>query len=140
MVEDSHATLAGTTVSLLEEGRDYEACFDDATRTLDVKIKNPSEHPNVRIAIKTEVIGSVESIDNAVDVFVDGQYKGGDKTEIKDDLVAVPQYGSVVSAKVPEWTATALKLVDDGMGETPAGAFTFSLTQVDENGNSIEGE
>ena len=137
LVEDSRATLAGTTVSPLEEGRDYEACFDDATRTLDVKIKNPSEHPNVRITIKTEVIGSVEGIDNSVDVFVDGQYKGGDKTEIKDDLVAVPQYGSVVSAKVPEWTATALKLVDGGMGETPAGAFTFSLIQVDEN--SIEG-
>lgn len=139
LVEDSRATLAGTTVSPLEEGRDYKACFDDATRTLDVKIKNPSEHLNVRITIKTEVIGSVEGIDNSVDVFVDGQYKGGNKTEIKDDLVAVPQYGSVVSAKVPEWTATALKLVDGGMGETPAGAFTFSLVQVDENGNSIEG-
>lgn len=33
----------------------------------------------------------------------------------------------------------ALKLVDGGMGETPAGAFTFSLVRVDENGNSIEG-
>lgn len=33
----------------------------------------------------------------------------------------------------------ALKLVDGGMGETPAGAFTFSLIQVDENGNSVEG-
>ena len=33
----------------------------------------------------------------------------------------------------------ALKLVDGGMGETPAGAFTFSLVQVDENGNSVEG-
>lgn len=131
-------TLAGTTVSPLEEGRDYEACFDDATRTLDVKIKNPSEHPYVRIAIKTEVIGSVEDIDTSVDVFVDGQYKGRDKTEVKDDLVAVTQYGSVVSAKVPEWTAAALKLVDDGMGETPAGAFTFSLVQFDENGNFIE--
>lgn len=32
-----------------------------------------------------------------------------------------------------------LKLVDGGMGETPVGAFTFSLIQVDENGNSIEG-
>lgn len=40
LVEDSRATLAGTTVSPLEEGRDYKACFDDATRTLDVKIKN----------------------------------------------------------------------------------------------------
>lgn len=45
----------------------------------------------------------------------------------------------MVSAKAPEWTATAFKLVDGGMGETPAGAFTFSLVQVDENGNSIEG-
>ena len=33
----------------------------------------------------------------------------------------------------------ALKLVDGGMGETPAGAFTFSLVLVDENGNSVEG-
>ena len=33
----------------------------------------------------------------------------------------------------------ALKLVDGGMGETPTGAFTLSLVQVDENGNSIEG-
>lgn len=126
LVEDSRTTLAGTTVSPLEEGRDYEACFGDATRTLDVKIKDPSEHSNVRITIKTEVIGSVEGIDNSVDVFVDGQYKGGDKMEVKDDLVAVTQYGSVVSAKVPEWIATALKLVDDGMGETPAGAHLLS--------------
>lgn len=125
-VEDSRTTLSGTTVSPLEEGRDYEACFDDATRTLDVKIKNPSEHPNVRIAIKTEVIGSVEGIDDSVDVFVDGQYKGRDKTEVKDDLVAVTQYGSVVFAKVPEWTETALKQVDGGMGETPAGAHLLS--------------
>lgn len=139
LVEDSRTTLAGTTVSPLEEGRDYEACFDDTTCTLDVNIKNPSEHPNVRITIKIEVIGSVEGIDNSVDVFVDGQYKGGDKTEVKDDLVAVTQYGSVVSAKVPEWTATALKLVNGGMGETPAGAFTFSLVQIDEDGNSVEG-
>ena len=33
----------------------------------------------------------------------------------------------------------ALKLIEGGMGETPAGAFTFSLVRVDENGNSIEG-
>lgn len=128
LVEDSRTTLAGITVSPLEEGRDYEACFDDATRTLDVKIKDPSEHPNVRITIKTEVICSVEGIDDSADVFVDGQYKGGDKTEIEDDLVAVTQYGSVVSAKVPEWMATALKLVDGGMGETPAGAHLLSCS------------
>ena len=104
-----------------------------------MKIKNPSEHPDVRVTIKTEVVGSVDGIGNSVDVFVDGQYKGGDKTEIKDDLVAVTAYGSVVSAKAPTWAASALKLVDGGQGETPAGAFTFSLVQVDESGNPIEG-
>lgn len=138
-VEDSHTTIAGTTTTPLEEGRDYEASFDEATRTLEVKIKNPSEHPDVRVTIKTEVVGSVDGIGNSVDVFVDGQYKGGDKTEIKDDLVAVTAYGSVVSAKAPTWAASALKLVDGGQGETPAGAFTFSLVQVDESGNPIEG-
>lgn len=61
-----------------------------------------------------------------MDVFVDSQYKGGDKMEVKDDLVAVTQYGSVVFAKVPEWTETALKQVDGGMGETPAGAHLLS--------------
>ena len=55
----------------------------------------------MRITINTEVVGSVEGIANSVDVFVDGQYKGGNKTEIKDDLVAVAKYGSVVSAKAP---------------------------------------
>ena len=138
-VEDSRTTLAGTTVAPLEEGRDYEASFDEATRTLEVKIKNPSEHPDVRVTIKTEVVGSVDGIGNSVDVFVDGQYKGGNKTEVKDDLVVVTEYGSVVSAKAPTWSATALKLVDGGKGETPAGAFTFSLVQVDENGSPIEG-
>ena len=88
-VEDSRTTIAGTTTTPLEEGRDYEASFDEATRTLEVKIKNPSAHPDVRVTIKTEVVGSVDGIGNSVDVFVDGQYKGGDKTEIKDDLVAV---------------------------------------------------
>ena len=43
----------------------------------------------MRVTIKTEVVGSVDGIGNSVDVFVDGQYKGGDKTEIKDDLVDV---------------------------------------------------
>ena len=138
-VEDSRTTIDGTTTTPLEEGRDYEASFDEATRTLEVKIKNPSEHPDVRVTIKTEVVGSVDGIGNSVDVFVDGQYKGGDKTEIKDDLVAVTAYGSVVSAKAPTWAASALKLVDGGQGETPAGAFTFSLVQVDESGNPIEG-
>lgn len=138
-VEDSRTTIAGTTTAPLEEGRDYEASFDEATRTLEVKIKNPSAHPDVRVTIKTEVVGSVDGIGNSVDVFVDGQYKGGDKTEIKDDLVAVTAYGSVVSAKAPTWAASALKLVDGGQGETPAGAFTFSLVQVDESGNPIEG-
>lgn len=138
-VEDSRTTIAGTTVTPLEEGRDYEASFDEATRTLEVKLKNPSEHPDVRVTIKTEVVGSVDGIGNSVDVFVDGQYKGGDKTEVKDDLVAVTAYGSVVSAKAPTWAASALKLVDGGQGETPAGAFTFSLVQVDESGNPIEG-
>lgn len=138
-VEDSRTTIDGTTTTPLEEGRDYEASFDEATRTLEVKIKNPSEHPDVRVTIKTEVVGSVDGIGNSVDVFVDGYYKGGDKTEIKDDLVAVTAYGSVVSAKAPTWAASALKLVDGGQGETPAGAFTFSLVQVDESGNPIEG-
>ncbi len=138
-VEDSRTTIDGTAFTPLEEARDYEASFDEATRTLEVKIKNPSEHPDVRITINTEVVGSVEGIANSVDVFVDGQYKGGNKTEIKDDLVAVAKYGSVVSAKAPTWSATALKLVDGGKGETPAGAFTFLLVQVDENGNAIEG-
>lgn len=138
-VEDSRTTIAGTTTTPLEEGRDYEASFDKATRTLEVKIKNPSEHPDVRVTIKTEVVGSVDGIGNSVDVFVDGQHKGSDKTEVKDDLVAVTAYGSVVSAKAPTWAASALKLVDDGQGETPAGAFTFSLVQVDESGNPIEG-
>lgn len=109
-VEDSRTTIAGTTTTPLEEGRDYEASFDEATRTLEVKIKNPSEHPDVRVTIKTEVVGSVDGIGNSVDVFVDGQYKGSDKTEVKDDLVAVTAYGSVVSAKAPTWAASALKL------------------------------
>lgn len=138
-VEDSRTTIDGTTTTPLEEGRDYEASFDEATRTLEVKIKNPSEHPDVRVTIKTEVVGSVDGIGNSVDVFVDGQYKGSGKTEVKDDLVAVTAYGSVVSAKAPTWAASALKLVDGGQGETPAGAFTFSLVQVDESGNPIEG-
>lgn len=138
-VEDSRTTIAGTTTTPLEEGRDYEASFDEATRTLEVKIKNPSEHPDVRVTIKTEVVGSTDGIGNSVDVFVDGQHKGSDKTEVKDDLVAVTAYGSVVSAKAPTWAASALKLVDGGQGETPAGAFTFSLVQVDESGNPIEG-
>ena len=93
----------------------------------------------MRVTIKTEVVGSVDGIGNSVDVFVDGQHKGSDKTEVKDDLVAVTAYGSVVSAKAPTWAASALKLVDGGQGETPAGAFTFSLVQVDESGNPIEG-
>ena len=88
-VEDSRTTIAGTTTTPLEESRDYEASFDEATRTLEVKIRNPSAHPDVRVTIKTEVVGSVDGIGNSVDVFVDGQYKGGDKTEIKDGLVAV---------------------------------------------------
>lgn len=113
-VEDSCITIAGTTTTPLEEGRDYEASFDEATRALEVKIKNPSEHPDVRVTIKTEVVGSVDGIGNSVDVFVDGQYKGSGKTEVKDDLVAVTAYGSVVSAKAPIWAASALKLVDGG--------------------------
>lgn len=104
-VEDSRTTIAGTTTTPLEEGRDYEASFDEATRTLEVKIKNPSEHPDVRVTIKTEVVGSVDGIGNSVDVFVDGQYKGGDKTEIKDDLVAV---SLMVPATLPARTGTRL--------------------------------
>ena len=95
-VEDSRTTIAGTTTTPLEEGRDYEASFDEATRTLEVKIKNPSVHPDVR---------SVDGIGNSVDVFVDGQYKGGDKTEIKDDLVAV---SLMVRATLPARTGTRL--------------------------------
>lgn len=104
-VEDSRTTIAGTTTTPLEEGRDYEASFDEATRTLEAKIKNPSEHPDVRVTIKTEVVGSVDGIGNSVDVFVDGQYKGGDKTEIKDDLVDV---SLMVPATLPARTGTRL--------------------------------
>ena len=104
-VEDSRTTIAGTTTTPLEEGRDYEASFDEATRTLEVKIKNPSEHPDVRVTIKTEVVGSVDGIGNSVDVFVDGQHKGSDKTEVKDDLVAV---SLIVRATLPARTGTRL--------------------------------
>lgn len=102
-VEDSRTTIAGTTAIPLEEGRDYEASFDEATRTLEVKTKNPSEHPDVRVTIKTEVVGSTDGIGNSVDVFVDGQYKGSDKTEVKDDLVAV---SLMVPATLPARTGT----------------------------------
>lgn len=82
-VEGSRTTIAGTTTAPLEEGRDYETSFDEATRTLEVKIKNPSVHPDVRVTIKTEVVGSVDGIGNSVDVFVDGQYKGGIRRRLK---------------------------------------------------------
>ena len=49
----------------------------------------------MRVTVRP-VVGSVDGIGNSVDVFVDGYYKGGDKTEIKDDLVAVTAYRSVV--------------------------------------------
>lgn len=104
-VEDSRTTITGTTATPLEEGRDYEASFDEATRTLEVKTKNPSEHPDVRVTIKTEVVGSTDGIGNSVDVFVDGQYKGSDKTEVKDDLVAV---SLMVPATLPARTGTRL--------------------------------
>lgn len=104
-VEDSRTTIAGTTTTPLEEGHDYEASFDEATRTLEVKIKNPSAHPDVRVTIKTEVVGSTDGIGNSVDVFVDGQYKGSDKTEVKDDLVAV---SLMVPATLPACTGTRL--------------------------------
>lgn len=137
-VEESKTTLSGTTLSPLA-GDDYEVAFDEATRTLEVKIKKPSEHPDVRITVKTEVIGSTDGISNSVDMYVDGKLKGGDKTEIDKELIAVTQYGSVTSAKVPTWSAVATKLVDGGVGDTPEGAFMFQLVQVDENGNAIEG-
>lgn len=104
-VEGSRTTIAGTTTAPLEEGRDYEASFDEATRTLEVKIKNPSAHPDVRVTIKTEVVGSTDGIGNSVDVLVDGQYKGSDKTEGKDDLVAV---SLMVPATLPARTGTRL--------------------------------
>lgn len=104
-VEDSRTTIDGTTTTPLEEGRDYEASFDEATRTLEVKIKNPSAHPDVRVTIKTEVVGSTDGIGNSVDVFVDGQCKGSDKTEVKDDLVAV---SLMVPAILPPRTGTRL--------------------------------
>lgn len=137
-VEESKTTLSGTTLSPLA-GDDYKVAFDEATRTLEVKIKKPSEHPDVRITVKTEVIGSTDGISNSVDMYVDGKLKGGDKTEIDKELIAVTQYGSVTSAKVPTWSAVATKLVDGGVGDTPEGAFMFQLVQVDENGNAIEG-
>lgn len=137
-VEETRTALSGTTTSPLAE-EDYEATFDEATHTLEVKIKEPSKHPDVRITIKTEVIGSTEGISNSVDMYVDGELKGGDKTEVKKDLIAVTAYGSVTSAATPTWDAEATKLVDGGQGQTPAGAFAFTLTQVDEYGNAIEG-
>ena len=138
-VADRHTTMNGFSSTPLAEGTDYTATFDETTHTLEVKIKEPSKHPDVRITIKTEVIGSTEGISNSVDMYVDGELKGGDKTEVKKDLIAVTEYGSVTSAATPTWQAEATKLVDGGQGQTPAGAFAFTLTQVDEYGNAIEG-
>lgn len=109
-VEDSRTTIAGTTTTPLEEGRDYEASFDEATRTLEVKIKNPSEHPDVRVTIKTEVVGSVDGIGNSVDVFVDASTRVRTRRRSKTTWLLLPRTGLWFLPRLPPGRRALLSL------------------------------
>lgn len=122
------------------DASEYDVCVDEDTNTLVVTLKNPSQHPRVRIVANTECIGSTSGLSNSVDLVIDGTRVDGTKTDVKQDLIAVTEYGSVTSAVAPSWTPTATKTVDGAQpGEALAGRFTFRAVEVDEAGEPIEG-
>lgn len=122
------------------DASEYDVRVDEDTNTLVVTLKNPAQHPRVRIVANTECIGSTSGLSNGVDLVIDGTRIDGSKTDVKQDLVAVTEYGSVTSAAAPSWTPTATKTVDGGEpGEALAGRFTFKAEEVDEAGEPVEG-
>ena len=122
------------------DASEYEASVDEATNTLVVKLKNPAAHPRVRVVAVTECRGSTSDLSNSVDVVIDGVKKTGTKTEVKKDIVAVTEYGTVTSTVAPSWTPTAIKTVDGAEpGEELAGRFEFEAVEVDEDGEPVEG-
>lgn len=113
----------------------YEASVDDSN-VFTVKLNNPASTPIVRVYLTTEVKGSIDDLENKVDLSVNGETKGGDTSE-KKDVVTVTQYGRVTSANVATWIPQATKTLD---GEKPANEqFSFIIEETDANGTALEG-
>ena len=138
-VYDLSVTVDGVTQGSELPASAYDVSLDEATNTLVVAIKNPAVHPNVRVCATTEVRGSLDGISNSVDLEVDGEKVGGDKTEIDKPLIAVTEYGTVTSVPAPTWVPTASKLVDGAVAPGLAGRFRFECVEVDAGGQPVEG-
>ena len=109
-VEDSRTTIAGTTTTPLEEGRDYEASFDEAARTLEVKIKNPSEHPDVRVTIKTEVVGLSTALATQWTCSLTVSTRVGIRRRLKTTWLLLPRTGPWFLPRLPPGRRALLSL------------------------------
>lgn len=115
--------------------------FEASTAGNDLKItlKTPAQTPNVTVTFRTECLYSLDSLMNRAIMDISGKKKETTSPDI-GKIHANGQKGTIQSVmKVPSFTPVAWKYVDHVLCQEK-GAYTFTLTAVDENGAPLTGE
>ncbi len=105
--------------------------------TLKVTLTDPKSYPIFYLTFETECGASVSGLVNEATLSVDGKKVIETSSEDIGKLDAANQWGWIQSMKVPAFTPLAYKYLDSELC-TEKGLFSFSIVQVDENGDVIE--
>lgn len=104
---------------------------------LTIRLLKPAEYPAVQIEFQTEVRASVAGLTNVAYLNVDGKSFRQESSPLSS-VTAVGQTGYISSLRAPEWTPQLYKKLD-GNDTMDAGTFSFTLTEVTQDGTPIEG-
>ncbi len=105
---------------------------------LKVTLTDPVSYPAFDMYFETECGASVSGLVNNASLSIDGKKIEETSSDDVGRLDAANQYGWIKSMKVPEFTPIAYKYLDNELC-TEKGIFDFSIVQVDEDGNIIDG-
>ena len=117
-------------------GNDVPYTVEIIGTKLAVHLSKPAEHPSVVLTFRTECLAGVSGLVNQAELSVDG--KTVEKTESPDigKVEVGGQYGTIQASKIPVFTPEAWKYVDNQLC-TENGKYSFQITEVDENGGTI---
>ncbi len=104
---------------------------------LKVTVTDPAAYPVFSLVFETECGASVNGLVNEASLSVDGKQIKETESEDIGKLNAANQWGWIQSMKVPEFTPIAYKYLDSELC-TQKDLFSFSIVQVDENGEVVE--
>ena len=106
---------------------------------LNIRVKNPAEHPSFTIRFVTECLASVDGLVNTASLSINGVIVDQSSSPELDKILVQGHYGTITSSTKPVFTPEAWKYVDNELC-TEDGKYEFQITAVDEDGNALTGD